>query len=369
MFQALAALTGAFLVVAVFWEAFETIVLPRTVSRRVRFTSLFFEFSWRARRSVAHRFRSRPERRDYLLSVFGPLSLLLLMALWSGGVIVGFALMQYGIGTAMSGGETSFGSRLYASAATFFTVGYGDVVAVSGVGRSLAMLEAGMGFGMFALVISYFPVLYQAFSARERVSLLLDARAGSPPVAAELLTCYGSDLESLRSLFEEFERWGASLLETYLSYPVLAIYRSQHEQLSWIASLTCVCDACALVQVAYRAEGKDMDRLHLQAKLTYAMLRHLVVDIAYVMDADPVKDGTDRLGPEGWQRMASQICGSGAPISLGEDACERLTAMRHDYEPYLIGLAEDLQLTVPPWTRMEHQAASWETTAWDGEHF
>lgn len=367
--QIVAAVFGAFLVVAVFWEAFETIVLPRTVSRRARFTSLFFEFSWRTRRQVAHRFRSQPERRDYLLSVFGPLSLLFLMALWSSGVIVGFALMQYGIGTEMSGGETGFGSRLYASAATFFTVGYGDVVAVSGVGRFLSMLEAGMGFGMFALVISYFPVLYQAFSARERVSLLLDARAGSPPVAAELLECYGPDVEGLRSLFEEFERWGASLLETYLSYPVLAIYRSQHEQLSWIASLTCVCDACALVQVAYRADGKEMDRLQRQAKLTYAMLRHLVVDIAYVMDADPIKDGSDRLVAEGWSHMASQVCQSGAPIQMGEDACERLRTMRRDYEPYLLGLAEDLQLTVPPWTRMRHQAASWETTAWDGEHF
>jgi len=301
--------------------------------------------------------------------VFGPLSLLLLMAVWSFGVILGFALLQLGTGSQMSGGEVTFGSRLYASAATFFTVGYGDVVATDGVGRLLSMLEAGLGFGMFALVISYFPVLYQAFSARERVSLLLDARAGSPPVASELLVCYGSDLESLRSLFEEFERWGASLLETYLSYPVLAVYRSQHEQLSWIASLSCVCDACALVQVAYRAEGKEMDRLQRQAKLTYAMLRHLVVDIAYVMDADPVKDGPDRLGAEGWSRMASQICESGAPIVLGDEACERLRSMRHDYEPYLLGLAEDLQLTVPPWVRMDHQLASWETTAWDGEHF
>ncbi|MFX5922238.1 potassium channel family protein, partial [Acinetobacter baumannii] len=92
---------------------------------------------------------TRPERRDYLLSVFGPFSLLLLMAVWSCGVILGFALLQLGTGAEMSGGETGFGARLYASAATFFTVGYGDVVATTGLGRFFSMLEAGMGFGMF----------------------------------------------------------------------------------------------------------------------------------------------------------------------------------------------------------------------------
>ena len=365
-----ATLAGLLLVLGIFWEAFETIVLPRTVARRLRFTTLFYEVVWRLGYKSVRLFRKNQARREYVLSVLGPLSLILLVAMWSLGIITGYALLQAGMGTHLSGGDDTFGARMYLSATTFFTLGYGDSVALGGLGRFASMVEVGMGFGLFALVISYFPVLYQAFSARERVSLLLDARAGSPPVAAELLETYADDLVGLRELFAEFERWGASLLETYLSYPILTVYRSQHEELSWIASLTCVCDACALVQVAYIGDTKEMNQLQRQARLTYAMLRHLVVDIAYVMNADPVTRGLDRLTSEGWDRTSSMLAKVGAPVCLGSASCDRLTELRADYEPYLLGLAEGLFLTVPPWMRLEHQAAAWETTAWDeAKHF
>ena len=365
-----ATVAGIVLVLGIFWEAFETIVLPRTVSRRLRFTTLFYEVVWRVGYRLVRILRNHNSKREYALSVLGPLSLILLIASWSIAIIFGYALLQLGLNAPLSGGDADFGQRLYFSAATFFTVGYGDVVATAGAGKLLSVVEAGMGFGMFALVISYFPVLYQAFSARERVSLLLDARAGSPPVAAELLETYADDLEGLRELFVEFERWGASLLETYLSYPILTVYRSQHEELSWIASTTCICDACALVQVAYLGDSKEMNRLQRQSKLTYAMLRHLVVDIAYVIDEDPVTSPDERLTLEGWIRISSLLTKAGAPVCLGQESCDRLTEMRADYEPYLLGLANGLFLTVPPWMRLEHQLASWETTAWDdGKHF
>ena len=79
---------------------------------------------------------------------------------------------------------------MYLSGTTFITLGMG--VPHTRVARAVLVLEAGIGFGFLALVISYLPVLYQSFAQRETSILLLDARAGSPPTAAELLRRYAT---------------------------------------------------------------------------------------------------------------------------------------------------------------------------------
>src|SRR5207244_12946568 len=84
------------------------------------------------------------------------------------------------------GCDPGFGADMYMSGTTFFTLGLGDVVPRTPIAKSLTVIEAGMGFAFLALVIGYFPVIYQAFSRREMAISLLDARAGSPPPAGEL---------------------------------------------------------------------------------------------------------------------------------------------------------------------------------------
>ena len=76
---------------------------------------------------------------------------------------------------------------VYHSGETFFTLGYGDIVPTSGGARALSVIEAGMGFAFLGVVIGYIPVVYASFSRREIQISMLDARAGSPPSAAELL--------------------------------------------------------------------------------------------------------------------------------------------------------------------------------------
>lgn len=361
---------GIVLVAGMAWEAFESIVLPRTVSRKVRFASLFYYFLWAVSRAAARLLSRRPASREAFLSVVGPLALILLIACWTTGIIVGFALIQYGLGTPLTNGETDFWNDLYMSAATFFTLGYGDVIAREGLGRLVSMIEVGMGFGVLALVISYMPVLYQSFSARERISLLLDARAGSPPVGGELLRFYGEDLRGLEDLLREFERWGAALLESYLSYPVLSSYRSQHEQLSWLASMTCVCDASAFVMAGYRDDTPQERALHRQAALTYAMLRHLSVDLAYILNIGPREPDESRFDAEVWRSLAKSLTEAGAPLRPGDAPCEALMALRADYEPYMVGLSKGLFLHMPGWLPEGQGPASWQTTAWDKErHF
>ncbi len=285
----LIAVAGALWVVVIMWDAFEALVLPRRVTRRLRPTRMFYRVTWRVWSAVARRIRQGGRRETYL-SFFGPLSLLVLLAAWAASLIVGFALLQTGLGASLNvPGGGSFTDHLYLSGETFFTLGLGDVTPVSRAGRVLIVIEAGIGFAFLALVIGYLPVLYQSFSRREVNITLLDARAGSPPSAEELLRGSWSDHEELAALLREWERWSAEVLESHLSYPVLSYYRSQHDNQSWLTALTTILDASALVMVGIQ------DACARQARLTFAMARHAVVDLAQVLGRPPIDSARDRL--------------------------------------------------------------------------
>src|SRR5439155_4717510 len=173
------------LIVVMLAEAFQAMILPRRV-KHVYLVRLVYQSTWRLWRTLAGLIPSG-RRRNGFLSVFGPLLLLAMLALWATGLIIGFALLQWSIGAGMSGQDHSFPTYLYFSGTTFFTLGYGDLVPTGPVGRALSVFEAGLGFAFLAVTLSYLPVLYQAFSRREITISLLDARAGSPPTAGELL--------------------------------------------------------------------------------------------------------------------------------------------------------------------------------------
>src|SRR6184192_1740040 len=242
---------GAALLATVLWDAFETIILPRRVSGRFRLTKLFYSATWRPWRAIAPLLPRRPG--DAFLGFYGPLSLPLLLALWAAGIVLAFGMLQWAAGSALAmvGGGPGFGADVYMSGTTFFTLGLGDVVPRTPVAKTFTVVEAGMGFAFLAVVIGYFPVIYQAFSRRETAISLLDARAGSPPSASELLRRHyrGKEANELIQYLRDWERWCAELLESHLSYSVLVYYRSQHERQSWLGAVTTLMDVCALIMV------------------------------------------------------------------------------------------------------------------------
>ena len=64
-------------------------------------------------------------RQDTWLSFFGPLSPILLLSLWAGMLIVGFALLHWAVGSTIliRGGSTGFLTDLYMSGTTFLLWG------------------------------------------------------------------------------------------------------------------------------------------------------------------------------------------------------------------------------------------------------
>jgi len=351
---------GTVMILAVLWEAFETIVLPRRVRRRFRLTRLYYRSSWLAWATLVRRI-SRKQRREALLSFFGPISLLGLLALWAGGLVLGFALVHAGSFSQLKtdSGPPSFSTYLYFSGTTFFTLGLGDITPVNWLARELTTLEAGVGFGFLAIVIGYLPVIYQSFSRREVIISMLDARAGSPPTAAELLRRHAEDhtIESLDVLLRDWEHWSAELLESHLSYPVLAYFRSQHDNQSWLGALTTILDASAVVMAGLNGHSSS------QARLTFAMARHTVVDLSQVFDTQPNLQRINRLSDTDLHRLHLALRGAG--LDPKDPEGQRLMHLRRMYEPYVEALARYLQMDLPSWIPSSLQKDNWQTTAWE----
>jgi hypothetical protein len=358
----IAGIVGVTVISVVLLDSFETVVLPRRVQRAFRLTSWFYRNTWVPWSRLSRHFKS-VNRREAFLSYFGPLSLILLLVFWAAGLIFGFALLQFSNGAhiSLNSQNVTFGGLIYHSGETFFTLGYGDILPVSGVARALAVMEAGMGFGFLAVVIGYLPVVYSSFSAREHEISLLDSRAGSPPTATELLKRLGCcpDQSTLDQVFRDWERWAAQVLETHLSYPVLSFFRSQHSNQSWLGALTIMLDVTALV-----ITGIDAIRPE-QARLTFAMARHAAVDLAQVVNARYSPHDINRLPDSDLEKLSSILAANGLNLHSGEEARQKLQDLRNMYEPYVEGISRNLLIDVPPWFRAIDKKDNWQAGPWD----
>ncbi len=353
-------IAGPALILTVLWETFETIILPRRVTRRFRLTRLYYRTTWRLWSKMVGRIRKK-NRREGLLGYYGPMSLIGLLAFWALSLVLGFGLVQFGLGSHVhvDGEPSTFPLDLYVSGTTFFTLGLGDVVPQTWPARAVTVLESGLGFGFLAIVIGYLPVLYQSFSRREVIISMLDSRAGSPPTAAELLRRHLQDqsIDALNALLRDWEQWSAELLESHLSYPVLAYFRSQHDNQSWLGALTTVLDASAILV----ANAKD--RSFNQARLTFAMARHTVVDLSQVFNTRPESKQVDRLDPNSLERLHTILRTAG--LEINDLDGRRLATLRRMYEPYIDSLARFLQMNLPPWIGEASSKDNWQTSAWE----
>jgi ion channel len=358
---------GAIIIWVVLLDAFETVVLPRRVTRHFKLTAWFYRRTWIPWKKVAGQIRTLSRQQSFL-GYFGPLSLIMLLAFWAATLIIGFALLQYGIGghEQLGNEPITFGRIVYHSGETFFTLGYGDIVPTSSWARALSVAEAGMGFAFLGVVIGYLPVVYASFSRREIQISMLDARAGSPPSAAELLIrLVGSsenptiDQPVLDQILRDWERWSAELLESHISYPVLSFFRSQHSNQSWLGALTTMLDVTSLVLTGI--EGVHPG----QARLTFAMARHAAVDLAQVVNAKYDPQAFDRLPDEELRNLREVLASANLQLRSTDEARQKLTKLRSMYEPYVHSTASRLMLTIPPWRHPEKLRDNWQAGPWD----
>ncbi|HUE07989.1 MAG TPA: hypothetical protein VMP41_11225 [Acidimicrobiales bacterium] len=241
--RVVAVVGGVVLIVGMLSDAVATLIVTQGSSSFWRPTRIFYTVTWRATRVVAARLPDRAG--EYSLNVYPALSLLGLLVLWLAGLVVGWSLVYWGLDQRL-GGTREFGTLVYYAGTSLVTPLFGS--AHGSVVRVLTLLETLTGVVTIALMISYLPALYGAYSRRESRLLTLDDPMGEriTPMRVIVLNAPGGDVERLYRSFGEWELWTADVLESHVSYPMLALFRSQHVGQSWVTALGLVTDAATL---------------------------------------------------------------------------------------------------------------------------
>ncbi len=328
------------------WDSFATIVLPRTVAPMRRPSGRFNHLSWALWSMIGRRIR-QPQLQLSFLAIYGPISVILLLVLWGGLMIVAFAMIFQGLGARFYGasGAHGFGTLIYTSASTFLTLGLGDITSPEPIGRTLVILEAGSGFIFLGLMISYMPLLDQAYSSREVGNQLLHSRAGRPPSGVKFLLRFADAgrSEILRGHLRDAERWMAEILQSHLSHPVLSFYRAQSLGQSWLVSLTTILDASALLI----AGGQGLPAA--QARVTYHMGLRLLVDLSHALGVKVDTRRPTRLVEADLATIVESFEGSELKLSLTPAASLALVRLVKRYDVYLSALSDWLVIPLPVW--------------------
>ena len=328
-------------------EYFIVFLLPRRVKRDPAIARGLLRSLWIPWRASASRLP--PVASDTMLGVYGPLGLLTVLGTLSLGVVLSFAGLHWAFSTNLGGAHAAgFWQDLYYSAGTFVSASTPEAPK-DAIGKILQIACAAGGFGVLFIAIGYLPALFQAFSGRETAVSRLDARAGSPPCAATLLERSGTHggWHELNDYLREWEPWAAELMETHLSYPILGYFRSQHSNQNWLAALTTVVDASAYA-IAY-----GPPECLGAAELVFRVGRHTLADLAFAFTrrrgAEATGPAEGRLTQEGLRDLHERLEGSGLHSEPDPEAAQRLTELRGSYEPFAVGIANQLALNLPGW--------------------
>ena len=284
--QVLEGVAGLVVVASILYDVFLSVVVPRRAPRlgsRLRVGSLLIPGLWRAWRWIG--LGMSAERRELFLGSFAPLAVILLLVVWVAGLVVGYGLLLDAFRTQLHPEPDNFGSALYFAGTSLLTLGFGDFVAVGGYARLIALVAAASGLGLFALVITFLFTLYGSFQRREVAVVVLEAGAGAPPSGVTLLETYAlaGILDDLPGVFRDWQSWAAEVLDSHLAYPILAYFRSSHDNDSWISSLGAVMDAATLVLTTIQGGPKGW------AKLSRAVGGHCIEDLVlyFGLPAEP----------------------------------------------------------------------------------
>jgi hypothetical protein len=337
-FDVVVLVAGIVLVLRAVLSAIRTFVLPRAANdliARIVFRSVRRVFDLIAVRLGSYR------RRDSLMAYFGPFALMALPVVWLIMVGAGYALVFWALGV------HPLGQAITDSGASLLTLGFarpevagGDVIAFS---------EAVIGLGMVALLIAYLPTIYAAFSRRELLVTLLEARADSPPSPVVLITRLNrlNGLDHLHELWSRWEQWFAELEETHTSLTVLVHFRSQQPELSWVNAAGAVLDAAALVRSSVAIPIDAQADLMLRAG--YLALRRITRVFHLPFDGLPTQASPTRIDRATFDAALDVLAASGVPLTADREAAWRdFHGWRVNYDEPL-GRLERLTVAPPPW--------------------
>jgi hypothetical protein len=325
-------IVGFALIALMLAEFFVAFMLPRRVKRDPRIARGIYRAVWKPWRTIGTRLG--PVAGDTVLGFFGPFALVLELVVWAGGLMLGFACLEWA-----GGGGFDFAF----SAATFLSAGFAPL---STWQRAVGLWEAATGVGVLFIVIGYLPSVYAAFSRREIAVSQLSNRAGNPPSAGALLqrASERSGWDELGRYLDHAEEWAAEMMETHLSYPLLAYYRSQHVGQNWLAALTTMVDTSAVLVAALEDGAPEAGA----ADLTFRLGRHALADLAHQI-APRAHGARTSPAEEELAALREILADHDLPLVDASVFARRLEKLRRTYEGHAAALSRELALKLPRW--------------------
>lgn len=315
-------------------SAIRTVVLPR--AQQVRITRLVFSVL----RVVFDRMArpSRPfDERDRIMAVYAPIALLVLPVAWVVLILLGYALMFTGLGLSPSDAFTESGSSL-------LTLGIRPPEGLGAI--ALAFTEATIGLGIIALLISYLPSIYGAFTRRETAVSLLETFAGSPPSPREYILRHHliNGLAFLDDTWIRWQTWFADIEESHTSIAAVCFFRSPQPEQSWITAAGCVLDAAALTASTLDIEREPRAELCLRAG--YVSLRRIADFFAIPHDPNPAPGDPISITRREYDEVVDDLAAAGLPIKEDrEQTWSDFRGWRVNYDTVLLAL---VALTMAP---------------------
>ena len=331
---------GALVVWIVASDLFVSAVVPRPAPG-IRPSSILVRNEWWIWRGLTGRLMSIHSR-EAMLGRFAPFALLTVLVFWALGLVLGFGLILYGLRSQIEPMPGNLGEAIYSSAVSL-VIGAGDYHPTGGVARLLALIEAGVGLGLVAMMIALLFSLYASFQRREVLVVTLDALAGAPPSGVVLLENSKrlGLMEHLDDVLDEWKVWAAEVLESHLAYPILNYFRSSHDNESWISALGAVLDASTLLLTTLE-EGPQG-----AAKLTYQVGTHLTEDLSHLFgfaeDHDP---GVERFE---WDQARERLAEAGYRLRPADVAWPDFVKKRAQYALALNAMARHWAIPPAQW--------------------
>ncbi len=337
---------GAALLLVTFYDLFQTVVLPRPAVNKVQLARIVVRPLWRVWRWVGLRpAASRLDRSEARLAAFAPIALLALFLVWAFALVVGYSLIIFGIRDEFRPHLGDFTEAFYVSASTLVPLAYGDFVPQDGLARGLIVVESANGVALAALAVTLLFELYGAFRSREEPVVALDALAGAPASAVQLLeTAREKGMDGiLKATFDEWREWSAKVLESHLSYPLLIYFRSSHDNEAWINSFAAVMDSAALM-MSSMPDAPEVG----SAKLMFTIGNHLVEDLTWVFRLNVAADSPIIERSE-YVAAITRLKAAGYDAHDGETHWQMFAQKRGKYAPALNRIATYLALPPAPW--------------------
>jgi hypothetical protein len=333
-------LAGLVIVAATFGSAVRTVILPRAVPSKLSRTVFI------VMRMIFRLFISRAttyERRDRIMAPYAPLSLLALLVTWVWLALTGYTLMFWAMG------GMTWREAIVLSGSSIFTLGFAQAETLPGT--LLAFTEAGTGLVLLAMLITYLPSIYGAFSRREAAVAALEVRAGSPPSGAVMIWRYHAleHVDRLPDAWVRWETWFVEIEETHTSFPALVFFRSPQPDHSWVTAAGAVLDAASLSASTVDAPREVQAEFCIRAG--YLALRRIASFFGIPYDPDPKPGDPITITREEFDDAYDQLSGEGVPVKRDRDqAWKDFAGWRVNYDTVLVALAGLTMAPFAPWS-------------------